>query len=94
MNPLSLFILPKQARPSCNTAAASDDATGVRLYLSMTEEGPSGDYKMTMQRDRHGRWMPTKREGTMSSSGYASGCHPGGEHDTLCCDMSYTRALI
>ena len=32
----------------------------------MTEEGPSGDYKMTMQRDRHGRWMPTKGERTMT----------------------------
>ena len=46
------------------TAAASDNPTGERLYLSMTEEGPSGDYKMTMQRDRHGRWMPTKGERT------------------------------
>ena len=34
--------------------------------MSMTEEGPSGDYKMTMQRDRHGRWMPTKGERTMN----------------------------
>ena len=32
----------------------------------MTEEGPSGEYKMTMQRDRHGRWMPTKGERTMT----------------------------
>ena len=40
-----------------NTAAASDNPIGERLYMSMTEEGPSGDYKMTMQRDRHGRWM-------------------------------------
>ena len=32
----------------------------------MTEEGPSGDYKMTMQRDRHGRQMPTKGERTMN----------------------------
>ena len=49
-----------------STAAASDNSTGERLYLSMTEEGPSGDYKMTMQRDRHGRWMPTKGERTMN----------------------------
>ena len=28
-----------------STAAASDNPTGERLYLSMTEEGPSGDYK-------------------------------------------------
>ena len=42
-----------------STAAASDNPTRERLYLSMTEEGPSGDYRMTMQRDRHGRWMPT-----------------------------------
>ena len=49
-----------------STAAASDDPTGERLYMSMTEEGPSGDDKMTMQRDRHGRWMPTKGERTMN----------------------------
>ena len=49
-----------------STAAASAHPTGERLYLSMTEEGPSGDYKMTMQRDRHGRWMPTKGERTMN----------------------------
>ena len=48
-----------------STAAASDNATGERLYLSMTEEEPSGDYKMTMERDRHGRWMPTKGGRTM-----------------------------
>ena len=35
-------------------AAVSDNPTGERLYMSMTEEGPSGDHKMTMQRDRHG----------------------------------------
>ena len=46
------------------STAASDNPTGERLYLSMTEEGPSGDYRMTMQRDRHGRWMPTKGERT------------------------------
>ena len=34
-----------------STATASDNPTGERLYLSMTEEGPSGDHKMTMQRD-------------------------------------------
>ena len=34
--------------------------------MSMIEEGPSGDYKMTMQRDRHGRWMPTRGERTMN----------------------------
>ena len=49
-----------------STAAASDNPTGERLYLSMTEEGPTGDFKMTMQRDRHGRWMPTKGERTMN----------------------------
>ena len=49
-----------------STAAASDNPTGERLYPSMTEEGPTGDYKMTMQRDRHGRWMPTKGERTMN----------------------------
>ena len=42
--------------------AVSDNPTGERLYMSMTEEGPSGDYKMTMQRDRHGRWMPIRGE--------------------------------
>ena len=30
-----------------STAVASDNPTGERLYLSMTEEEPSGDYKMT-----------------------------------------------
>ena len=50
-----------------STAAASDNPTGERLYLSMTEEGPSGDFKMTMQRDRHGRWIPTKGEMTMTN---------------------------
>ena len=49
-----------------STAAASDNPTGERLYLSMTEEGPTGDFKMTMQRDRNGRWMPTKGERTMN----------------------------
>ena len=48
-----------------SAAGASDNPTGERLYMSMTEEGPSGDYKMTMQRDRDGRWMPTKRERTI-----------------------------
>ena len=48
------------------SAAASDNPTGEELYMSMTEEGPSGDYKMTMQRDRHGRWMPIKGERTMN----------------------------
>ena len=49
-----------------STAAASDNPTGERLYTSITEEGPSGEYKMTMQRDRHGRWMPIKGERTMN----------------------------
>ena len=49
-----------------STADASDNPTGERLYMSMTEEGPSGDNKMRMQRDQHGRWMPTKGEGTMN----------------------------
>ena len=49
-----------------STTSASDNPTGERLYVSVTEEGPSGDYKMTMHRDRHGRWMPTKRERTMN----------------------------
>ena len=44
----------------------SDNPTGERLFLSMTEEGPSEDYKMTMQRDRHGRWMPIRGERTMN----------------------------
>ena len=48
------------------TAAAQDNPTGERLYLSMTEEGPTGDFKMTMQGDRNGRWMPTKGERTMN----------------------------
>ena len=49
-----------------STAAASDNPTGERHNLSMTEEGPSGDYRMTMQRDRHGRWILAKGERTMN----------------------------
>ena len=49
-----------------STAVASDNSTGERLYMSMTEEGPTGDYKMKMQRDRHGRWMPIRGERTMN----------------------------
>ena len=49
-----------------STADASDNPTGARLYMSMTEEGPAEDYKMTMQRDKYGRWMPTKEERTMN----------------------------
>ena len=47
-------------------AAASDNPTGERLKMSTTEEGPSGDNKMTMQRDRHGRWVPIRGERTMN----------------------------
>ena len=69
VNPLPFFH-PSEAisfeLQQVSTAAASDNPIGERLYLSMTEEGPSGDYKMTMQRDRHGRWMPTKGERTMN----------------------------
>ena len=50
-----------------STAAASGNPTGKRLYLSTTEGGPPGNNKMTMQRDRHGRWMPTKGERTMNT---------------------------
>ena len=46
--------------PQSTAAAASDTSTGERRYVSMTEEGPSGDYRTTMQRDHHGRWIPTK----------------------------------
>ena len=49
-----------------STAAASDNPTGERLHMSMTEEGPSGHYKITMQPDSHGRWMLTKGERTMN----------------------------
>ena len=52
--------------PQTSAAAASDASNGKRLYVSMTKEGPSGDYKMTMQRDRHGRWMPIRGERTMN----------------------------
>ena len=62
-----LFISSKQSRPSSpQAAAASDNPTGGRLYVSMIEEGLSGDYIMTMQRDQLGRWMPTKGERTMN----------------------------
>ena len=50
-----------------SAAAASDNPTGERLYMSMTEEGRLGDYRITMHRDRHGRWTPTKGERTMNS---------------------------
>ena len=53
-------------RQQTSTAAASGDPSGERLYLSMTEEGPTGEYKMTMQHDRHGRWMLAKSERTMN----------------------------
>ena len=53
--------------PQVSTAAASDNPTGERLYMSMTEEEPSGDYKMTMQRDRHGRWIPIRGERMMNT---------------------------
>ena len=67
VNPLSLFILPKQDRPRHNRRALPLQVIiQERLYMSMTEDGLSGDYKMTMQRDRHGRWMPTKGERTMN----------------------------
>ena len=33
-----------------SAAAASNNSIGERLYVSMTEEGPSGDYTVTMQR--------------------------------------------
>ena len=33
----------------------------------MTEEGPSGDYRTTMQRDHHGRWIPIKGERAMTT---------------------------
>ena len=49
-----------------STAAASDNPTGERPYIRMTEEGPSGDYRVTMQRDRHGRWVPIRGERTMN----------------------------
>ena len=35
--------------------------------MSMAEEGPSVDYRTTMQRDHHGRWIPTKGERTMTT---------------------------
>ena len=42
------------------STAASDNPIGERLYMSMTEEGPLGDY-------RQGRWMPTKRKRAMNT---------------------------
>ena len=62
-------VLPRQAspsQPSTDAAAASDISNSERLYASMTEEGPSGDYRMMMQGDCHGRWTPTKGERTMT----------------------------
>ena len=48
------------------STAVSDNPTGERLYMSMTEEGPSGDCILTVQRDRQGRWTPTKRKRGMN----------------------------
>ena len=53
--------------PQASAAAASDTPTGERLFVSMTEEGLSGDYRMTMQRDRHGRWILAKEETIMTN---------------------------
>ena len=61
------FSLLKRAHlriPQARAAAASNSPIGERLYVNMIEEGPSGEYIMTVQRDRHGRWMPTKGERT------------------------------
>ena len=44
-----------------STAASSDNPTGERLCMSMTEEGPSGDYRVTIQLDRHGRRLQIKK---------------------------------
>ena len=66
VNPLFLFQSSEASsseRQQLSTAV-SVNPTGEPLYRRMTEEGPSGDYKMTMQRDQHGRWMPTKGERT------------------------------
>ena len=69
VNPLFLFHSSEASSfeiLQTSRAAVSGNPSGERLYLSMTEEVPSGDYKMTMQRDRRGRWMPTKGERTMN----------------------------
>ena len=66
---LCLFVLPKQARPSppqVSASGAGDAPTEGRLYMSMTEEGPSGEYRMTMKRDHVGRWIPTNGEKTVN----------------------------
>ena len=49
------------------STAVSNNSTGERLYINMTEEGPSGDDILTMQRDRQGRWTPTKRRRGMNN---------------------------
>ena len=69
--------------------AASDDPTGERLYMSMTEEGPSGDYKIT---------MPTKGERTMNiqkareerRSFYVG---EGKEHGTFSIQTQFSKAI-
>ena len=48
------------------STAASDNPTGERLYMSVTEEGPSGGYILTVQRDRQGRWTQPKEKGVMN----------------------------
>ena len=53
--------------PRTSTAAASDTSTGERRHVSMTEEGPLGDHRTTMQRDHQGRLIPTKGERTMTT---------------------------
>ena len=45
--------------PQVKAAGAGEAPTEGRLHMSMTEEGPSGEYWMTMKRDRLGRWIPT-----------------------------------
>ena len=50
--------------PQASAAAAIHSSIGERLYVNMIEEGPSGEYIMTVQRGRQGRWMPTKAERT------------------------------
>ena len=70
--PVNTFCLigpPRQVRPSFPRRVQPVQTTlptEGQLNVSMTEEGPSGEYQMTVQRDRQGRWIPTTGERTMT----------------------------
>ena len=52
----------RPVKPRCLSALLEE-----RRHVSMTEEGPSGDYRTTMHRDHHGRWIPINGERAMTT---------------------------